>query len=539
MVYNKINLLCPTYHRIEKLTRFITSAQKKSAGYISFTFIVNGADNQTELLIKKLCRSWQYDIIYENEEKPNLAKFYNLMKDETKFQEPETVISMLGDDMEFVTQGYDEIILDIINKHDGIGIFYGNDKKNKRRMCTQFFTTREFIDRNLPEPFMNEQFPCDVIDRIWRDVAEALDCYYYMPEIVIIHHHSAKDRDSTWERLRSVFHISKVNERDNYTEIVNEQINRMRRIPVEYEATPKPEIKPKPSFVKDSILFQLRGKYGDIILGSFIANMLIERGYKLTWTTDPFYEELVKLVCARARVITNENGYSTEEMKLKSYGYEYYINAQLGSKEHHDNYINSDMHPAWYVKQLAERTIQRELPENFIDYATLAPLKRLYVNWQRKPLCVISPNTDSVLPALNDNIIKELFDKYHENYNIRILVQNKSEITIKKLEKHYIYDYSFIECIAILLQAELYIGNDSGLAWASLYNYNCKKLIYHRKSRQNKTNLLYSKLDPNAEDIIIDTEHDKRQEIEYKRKRREWLLSIRAAGSVTDSSNIQ
>lgn len=532
MIYNKINLMCPTYHRIEKLTRFIVSAQKKSAGYICFTFCINGTDNQTELLIKKLCRGWQYDIIYENEEKPNLAKFYNLMKDETKFQEPETVISMLGDDMEFISQGYDKIVLDIINKHNGIGIFYGNDKKNKRRMCTQFFTTREFIDRNLPESFMNELFPCDVIDRIWRDVAEALDCYYYCPEVVIIHHHSKKDRDSTWERLRSVFHISKVNERDYYTELINEQIKRMRRMPIEYDPPPKPKEKPKKKLKpkRKTILYQLRGRAGDIILGSFVANMLIEKKYKLTWITDSYYKNLVKLVCAKAQVITEEN---------KSIMYQYTINAELGSKVNHDKYLKSGMHPAWFVKQIAERAIQHELPENFIDYAILAPLKRLYTNWQRKPLCVISPNTDSVLPALNDNLVRELFDKYHEDYNIKILVQNKSEINIKELKEYYLYDYTFIECIAILLQAELFIGNDSGLAWAAMYNYNCKKLIYHKESRLKETNLLYNKLDINAKDIIIETEYDKQKEIEYKKKRREWLLSIRAAGSVTDCSNTQ
>jgi len=304
----------------------------------------------------------------------------------------------------------------------------------------------------------------------------------------------------------------------------------MRRIPVEYEAPPKPEIKPKPSLVKDSILFQLRGKYGDIILGSYIANMLIDAGYKLTWLTDSYYEDLVKLVCARAQVITKENKFIT---------YQYTINAELGNKENHDNYIKSNIHPAWFVKQIAEKNIRRELPENFLKYATLAPLKRLYINWYKKPLCIISPMTSSVLPAINDKMIIDLFDKYQEDYIMRILVQDKSEITINELKKYYLYDYTFIECISILLQTQLFIGNDSGLAWASLYNPNCKKIIYHKESRIKETKLYYSKIDTNAEDIIIETEYDKQKEIEYKKKRREWLLSIRAAGSVTDSFNIQ
>ena len=538
--------MCPTYHRIEKLTRFIKSAQKTCSdkANICFTFCVNISDTATEHLIKALCEGWDYLIVYEDMPHPNIAKFYNLMCKHTK-KEPETIISMLGDDMEFITPGYDKFLINKINQHNGIGIFYCDHKGKKRNLCVLIFTTRKFIEYNRPEPFMNELFPCDVIDRLWKDTAERLGCYYYCHEVVVLHHHSKKDRDATYVRLRTVAHITRENEK-GYSDILDSQFERMNKFVnpviekpiVEAEempaaivevkksvkkSTPKfiPEVVTKPKVEKKppgSVLFALMGRYGDIIMGSFIANMLIDRGHEVTWLTIPHYEELVKVVCEKANVICMDSGSDWAEtnshnMRMVNFGYKHYINAQLGGKENHNSFIASDIHPARYVKKLAEKEIGEALPDAFIPYATLKPLKRIVID-RKKPLAIIAPETSSVLPAMTKELIEESYNKYKDKYHVKILVEKKVS------DNRYIYGYSFIECISLLQQTALFIGNDSGLAWASLYNPRCKKIIYHLKKRLEKTKMSFRALDKNAEDISLNINYAKEHEIEYKKERR-------------------
>jgi len=232
MIYNKINLICPTYYRLKKLETFIQSAQKmcKSKQNICFTFCVNKSDQNTVLLINTLCKGWDYHIIYEDLPKPNLAKFYNMMYEHTIFQTPEIIVSMLGDDMEFKTKGYDKLFINAINIHNGIGIFYGNDNIHKKNMCSNIFTTRKFINANRPEPFMNELFSCDVIDRLWFGIAKKLNCLYYFPDIKIQHNHASRvgvGNDKTHSRLMKMRGISRKN---NYKsgDIIKNSVSRIK-----------------------------------------------------------------------------------------------------------------------------------------------------------------------------------------------------------------------------------------------------------------------------------------------------------------------
>jgi hypothetical protein len=525
--------MVPTYYRLKKLERFVVSAQKCCGrGNICFTFCVNKKDNDTVLLINTLCRGWEYQILYEDLPEPNLANFYNLMYRQSRFNNPETIVTMLGDDMEFRTNGADTFFINEINKHGGMGIFYGNDKNKKKKLCTMLFTTRKFIDYNLPEPFMNELFPVDVIDRLWRDTAEKLNCLYYYPQIKILHHHSKKDRDATHVRLRTQAYITRANE-TAYPFILAAQIERMYKA-INPVVEPEPVIEP----LAKTVLFALMGRYGDIISGSFIANMLIDAGFKVKWFTKPYYEELVKVVCEEAEVLCIDSKSDWEEttaheMRIKHFGYDHYINAQLGSKENFNNFMKLDTSPQGYMKKIAEEATGNKLSNDYLRYAKLKPLKRVNIE-RNKPLAIIAPETRSVMPAMSQTVVEENYERYKNEYCVKILVEKEP----KEQDDRYLYGYTFVECVSLLQQASLFISNDSGLAWAALYNSLCKKIIYHQKKRVEKINLLYKELEPGAEDKILDT-HTKEEELEYKRKRRKWLLSIREAASVTSCSSTQ
>lgn len=236
MKYNKINLMCPTYHRLKKLTTFIQSAQSmcNDRKCICFTFCVNKSDRDTVSLIGKLCQGWDYHIVYENLSKPNLAIFYNMMYTysssyDSFFRSNKVIVSMLGDDMEFKTKGYDTFLIDEINQHNGIGIFYGNDNIHKKNMCSNIFTTRKFVDGNLPKLFMCELFPCDVIDRLWFGIAKKLNCLYYYPDIKIQHNHASRSgvgNDKTHSRLMKMRGISMKHNRKS-GDIIKSSVSRI------------------------------------------------------------------------------------------------------------------------------------------------------------------------------------------------------------------------------------------------------------------------------------------------------------------------
>jgi len=244
----------------------------------------------------------------------------------------------------------------------------------------------------------------------------------------------------------------------------------------------------------NKILFVLMGRYGDIILGSFIANMLIDNGYSITWLTIPYYKELVETVCERANIIcakvdTKSPWKTTHSKTIKnSYSdYHYYINSQIGSPEHHNNLIKSGVHSAWFMKSISENVLGIKLPNNFLSFAKLKKLKQINIKTD-KPLVVIAPESLSSPSVISKQMVEYIYKKYKDKYYIKILTKGK---------------YTFVECISLLQQVSFFFGNDSGLAWAALYNKNCKKIIYHNKDRIKKVNTYFHKLDPNAKDIIL------------------------------------
>jgi len=256
-----------------------------------------------------------------------------------------------------------------------------------------------------------------------------------------------------------------------------------------------------------NILFALMGRYGDIILGSFVANMLIDRGYNITWLTIPRYRELVSVVCEKAKIICAEappwfawRTTSTKAMREAYPGYRYYINSQPGSPEHHNRLMKSGVHTAWFVKAISENVIGEKLPDNFLAFAKLKKLKEIKLV-ASKQLAIISPESISSKSLIDNKMIEKIYREYGNEYRVMILVKDRPD-------NYHIADgdlsgYTFVECISLLQQASLFIGNDSGLAWASLYNKKCRKIIYHHANRIKQVNTYFNKLDPYARDIIL------------------------------------
>lgn len=739
MLYNKICVMLPTRGRSKtRLPVFLGSMidTADSVENLCVSFVVNVDDNETEDYIKRFCDGKvDYEIIHEDTETCNLPRYFNLSYYKTRFNEHDTCVSMFGDDMVFVTPGWDRIALDKINDKMGFGIVYGDDDWcQHQNMCVYFVTTRRYIEL-IGVPFMCEEFPVDYVDKIHYEAAKQLGALWYIPKLHIRHDHSKKinDIDETTRRNREMVGCANsksgvdknvvdqmvANVRKKLSEIdlselsfvmttydrprVFEQtvmswnrsvwnppltifddgstqwdkmeslIKRMsgdvsfthglhnrgcdgnHRLTFEWILSknkaakaivvldsdtifsevwlfgvlqlwelvkldftccggsifnaPQHEsfdeedeefiwknsigglgalyrrelvelfLKSSPNGCKDMVindiankagwrflctrqsfvqhggcleglhvsdqykadhaenftgettpkreavqcqtngrvLFAAMARLGDVIAASMIANMLVERGLRLTWLTIPRYAGLVGRICPAAKVITFEplvggpDGEWSEtfiaKMKENYLNFDVYINAQIGSRENHDEYMRSGMTPCEYMAMLCNETLGIELGTNYRDYLKFND-KGIHCETDREKLpenlAIICPQAQTS-QAITDLMVKEIFaDLQKKGYSPRILIPKVADsVTARELRERYIHKQTVEQCICIIRKAKYFVGNDSGMAWCSLYS-ECSKKIYHKKLRIQKVNTWFSKIDSKAEDIVLE-----------------------------------
>ena len=208
MTYNRICLMIPTYKRFNtSLPVLVQSAMSHVAKpeSICMSFCVNTKDDGTQMYLKNTDFDCDWEIILENTTTPNLAKYYNMIYNQTKFNDPTTCVSMIGDDFQFMTEGWERHLLDLINNYHGVGVFWANDNFIAReRMCVNMFTTRKFVEAT-EEPFMCELYPADMIDYLWMKVGKYSKSLHFLPNVIIQHNHETKKpeamRDETFKRL--------------------------------------------------------------------------------------------------------------------------------------------------------------------------------------------------------------------------------------------------------------------------------------------------------------------------------------------------
>jgi hypothetical protein len=228
--------MLPSRKRVDsgKLPRFIKSVMDMTSDLknVCLTFLVDVDDVETEfyLHITKDIKC-DYEVIPNKIlDRPHLGKFYNVLYNQTKFNNPETLVSMVGDDMVFMTKGWDKILLDRVNEEKGIGIFHCRDGIQDGRIAVNLFTSREWVDA-LGGVFMSELFPADFIDEIHTRVAQRVGKLFYLKEIFLKHEHSGlsdpSTYDDTFKRLRVQYdealkHVDKIGDLINYhTECLN------------------------------------------------------------------------------------------------------------------------------------------------------------------------------------------------------------------------------------------------------------------------------------------------------------------------------
>jgi hypothetical protein len=213
-MYDKINLMVPTYQRTDDAIALVESALATAdmPGHVVWTFCVNASDFDTISELDK--RKWPY--ILEQTRQPNLSQYFNLLYQQTPHQGEDTLVSMLGDDMRFETKGWDTKILSTVNARDGAAVVYCNDGfiahsrwENDGVGCAvNLFTTRKLVDAAGMDEFMCSYFHAEMIDVVWTLIGKYTGTACYLPKVTIKHNHasafSVEEQDDTFHRLQPV-----------------------------------------------------------------------------------------------------------------------------------------------------------------------------------------------------------------------------------------------------------------------------------------------------------------------------------------------
>ena len=207
MTYNKINLMIPTYGREKtKLPRMLQSSMDASSApttnYVDYTFLVNKNDSATKAFIQNRMSGYCHQIIEEDLLPGSMPEYYNIMYEKTKFKDPGTLVSFLGDDMVFLTKNYDQRILEEVNKRQGMCFVYCTDSYyGHSGSCVNMFTTRKLVEATK-KPFMKTGYCGKMPNEAWIQLQNKVNIGVYLPDVVIEHDHESKKPMNLWDETK-------------------------------------------------------------------------------------------------------------------------------------------------------------------------------------------------------------------------------------------------------------------------------------------------------------------------------------------------
>jgi hypothetical protein len=200
--FGKICLLLPTYGRSKTdLPRFIESAINtlEDRNQVHFHIMCNIKDMDSIHYCTDTLKGYNMSLVTENTSTPHLANYFNQLYSTSYHQWPQSVAAMVGDDMEFVTYGWDTKILKHIDAHDGIGWFYcSGDERFDDALCVNLFMTRKMVALTGGQ-YMASEFPANGIDMVHQLAADATGLDYYIENVTILHHQYARKGKDGWD----------------------------------------------------------------------------------------------------------------------------------------------------------------------------------------------------------------------------------------------------------------------------------------------------------------------------------------------------
>ncbi len=203
----KIALLVPSRERID-FKRDLAKSVLDTVDNINNVNLYFGIDDDDPTKNEAIQISQQYPFvkiveIHNGGRFDGLGKLWNICARATT----EEIMAMIGDDMVFVTKGWDTQVLEEFNGNncpkDNIKMVYCYDGRHGRAIAVNAFVHRSYM--NLTGYFMREEFKVDFIDLWLQQIFSAIGRIKYRGDIHIEHKHwsfGKSSRDNVANHLR-------------------------------------------------------------------------------------------------------------------------------------------------------------------------------------------------------------------------------------------------------------------------------------------------------------------------------------------------
>lgn len=203
----KIAFVIPSRERIQKKKDLVISVAN-TVDNINNVNIYFGVDDDDPTKNEAVKISQQYPFvkiveIHNNGKFLGLGKLWNIVAEATT----EEIMAMIGDDMVFMTKGWDTKILEEFDANhcpkDNIKMVYCYDGRHGAAISVNAFVHRAYM--NLTGYFMREEFKVDFIDLWLQQIFTALGRIKYRGDIHIEHKHwsfGKSPKDSVGGNLR-------------------------------------------------------------------------------------------------------------------------------------------------------------------------------------------------------------------------------------------------------------------------------------------------------------------------------------------------
>tara|TARA_R110002020_G_C16318711_1_gene774588 strand:+ start:109 stop:828 length:720 start_codon:yes stop_codon:yes gene_type:complete len=205
----KIALLVPTRKRVSGVKRLLESLREttKYSNFLKVYFYVDEDDyDSLKFLSNYVSRSKLPHVDYLIGPRIIMSDMINKLYPMTD----EFILFCGADDIVFKTPGWDEILIDAVEKvEDGIGLFYGDDlvtTEHASDFATHPVLTRKWVEvlGYLSPPY----FSCDYADTWLNDIASAVNRKFKLP-FINEHMHPTVGKaayDSTYAENRQKFY---------------------------------------------------------------------------------------------------------------------------------------------------------------------------------------------------------------------------------------------------------------------------------------------------------------------------------------------
>jgi len=187
----KIALLVPSRERIEKKKELVQSIINMADNLDNITLYFGiDTDDPTKDKARKIAEENSFIKIVDI---PSTGKFQNLgvLWNICARASTEEILAMIGDDMVFISKGWDTQIIDEFSgdkcPKDNFKMVYCNDRWHGNKIAVNAFLHRTYMD--MTGYFMREEFPVDKVDIWLQQIFFAFKRLKYRKDIYIEHKH--------------------------------------------------------------------------------------------------------------------------------------------------------------------------------------------------------------------------------------------------------------------------------------------------------------------------------------------------------------